>query len=422
MSINTTATTSFVAKKMLEFNLGYNPIFTTANRDFEDQFNTPGYASGKVITIKVPGYPEVSTGLSVTPTPISDLTLPYALSEEDIYNVTYELDAFEEKFDFEGGSKSLTEKQEKAVVDNYAFPAYQVLQQKQENVAAFRFKTNALYTPIDEVSKLSGLNNFASVSRVTEFMDNMQLQQNNRTFMMNLKDGYSVSNSLQNSFNTALNKNVSRSAWVGGSAEKGSLAGMDLMKSTNLRKHVAGPLAGVSGITVASINSAGTSIVLTGVPAVSTNLIKAGDLISIPDVFLASPIDKADFDAKLVVCANVDADGDGAGNVTLTTSIPLLASGMHANVLSLPTVGNEVAVFPSHNVNYAYVPSGLSVVPFKLGKIHGADNSSASGLNACPVSAVMQGSVSNFANIFRITMGVGIRVFAPYVIAVPSSL
>lgn len=422
-TVNVTAVTKFVAEQIFELNMGMNPLINSANRFYVDQYdNSMPYAPGRTVDIKVPGYPAVTTGLPDTAQPIQDLTLPYVISEQDIYNVTREVDVFSIKFDFKGGAGALTDSQKRNVVDAYALPAYLAMQQKQENVAAFRMKTNAMYTPIDTVEKLSGINNFSGVSQVAEFMDNLQYQTDERWFMMNLKDAYAVSNSMVNFFNPTLNKNIANEAWVGGSSEKAELSGLKVMKSKNLTKHTAGALAGVAGLTVSSVSLDGTQITITGIPgSPATQVINAGDYISIPSVQLISPIDKVVFDKKLVVKALVDANGDGAGNVVVTLPYPLMASGEHANVDSLPVPGAAVTVYPSRNLNFAYVPSGLSVVPLPLGEVYGAANSENKAMNKCPINVYMQGSVSTLANIFRISQLIGIRSFTPYIVEIPSA-
>jgi len=401
-----------------------NPLISSANRYYVDTFqNSLPYAPGTTVNIKVPGYPNVNTGLTDIPQGLVDVVLPYVITEDDIYSTTYLVDNFEIKFNFKGGAGALTDAQKANIVDSYALPTYLAFQQKQENVAAFRMKTTAMYTPIDTLEKLSGINNFSGVSQVSEFMDNLQYSEE-RYFMMNLKDGYAVSNSLQNSFNTKLNENVSDSGWIGGSSINSNLAGLQVKKSKNLTKHTAGPLAAWSltnPITIASIDGTGTLVTLTGVDAVSTKLVNAGDYFSVPSVQLLSPIDKVVFDKKLVLKASEDANGDGFGNVVIKLPYPLFASGMHAIVDSLPAPGAAVIPYPSRNLNFAYVPSGLSVVPLPLGKVYGAENSDSTAMNKCPISAYMQGAVLDLANVFRIAQLIGIRAFTPYIVEVPSS-
>jgi hypothetical protein len=418
---NVTATTNFVARKMLEFFQNGHPLLATSNRDYLEQFQSKGYATGGAIRIKLPINPPSQRGLSVTPSGIDDLVLDYTITDNDIYNVVFSGNLYEELFDFVDMRKALTVPEQQSLVDNYAYPAYQRIMVDQEAEAAYRLKVNSMFTPIDEVSKLSAINNFSQVSAVTVFMDSIQLAPEKRTFMMNLRDANNFSNSLQNMFNPSINSQITRHAWVGGSQEKGEYAGMDCMKSNQLLKHVSGGLSATTGITVTDIDDSGTVITFAGVPATTSQLVNAGDLFSIPSVNLLQRIGAGVIPEKLVVVAMEDANGDGAGNVTITLPFPLLISGMHANVSALPAPGAEVIAYPDYNQNYAYTRAGLSAVPLTLGNIHGAINSDNKGMNDCPVKAYAQGSVESGVNIFRIAQILGLRAFTPYVVPVPSA-
>ncbi len=418
---NVTATTDFTARKMLEFFENGHPILATANRDYLEQFQTQGYATGGAIRIKLPINPSTQRGLAVTPSGIDDLVMDYTITDNDIYNVVFSGNLYQELFSFVDMRKALTVPEQKAVVDNYAFPAFQTMMVDQETEAAYRLKVNSMFTPIDEVSKLSALNNISSMTAVRVFMDRIQLNTMSRTFMMNLNDGQNVANSLANMFNASINEKIVRTSFVGGGRDKGVLAGMDCIQSNQLLKHTAGELSAVTGITISEIDASGTVITLTGVPATTAQLVNAGDLFSIPSVNLLQRIGYAVLPEKLVVVAMEDANGDGAGNVEITLPFPLLISGMHANVSALPAPGASVIAYPDYNPNYAYTKAGLSAVPLTLGDIDGAKNSSNKGMNSCPVKAYSQGSVESGVNIFRISQILGLRAFTPYVVPVPTA-
>lgn len=408
---------NLVSKGTTEFFLQKSPIINTANRQHVETFRQNGYATGGSIDVKVPGYPSVQRGLSVTAQDIQDLVIPYVITENDIYNVARNLSVYEEIFDILGGNAALTKVQEKAIVDNYSWPAYQALEADIEIQAAQNLKTTAYLTPIDGIDVLGSINTFPAMSKINMLMNYLKFG-TERYFMMNLTDANAVSDSLQNMFNEPINTRITKNALVA----DGRLAGMDVYQSPDVLPHTAGPLAGVSGITVTNVSSDGTQITLTGVGTSTGVLVKAGDRISIPSVNIVNPITHAVIPFRLVVTAAIDANGLGNNTVVVTLSYPLLASGEHANVASLPANGAPVDVFPSYNMNFAYVPSGLSAVPLPLGDIYGAANSNVKvqGNGGVPVKVVMQGSATAFTNIFRISCLIASRAFAPYVIAVPS--
>jgi hypothetical protein len=410
---------SLIAKDTTEFFIQKSPIINSGNRQYLEEFDQKNYATGGAINVKVPGYPAVQMGLSVTPTGIQDLIIPYVITpDNDLYNVVRELNLFEQRFDILGGDGALTKPMKQAIVDNYAYPAYLSLEGQLETSAAYRLKTTAYLSPIDTIAKLGSLNTYSAISQIDTMAEAMKFA-NERYLMMNLTDSQLVTDSLQNMFNQMINGNITKTARVGG-PDKGRLAGFDVYRSTQLIPHVAGPLALETGITVTNVASDGTTITLSGVGSSTGVLINAGDRISLPNTFLLAPITFDVLGYRLVVTAAAAANGDGAGNVVVTLSYPLMASGEHANVAALPSNGAPAIVFPNYNLNFAYVRSGLSVVPVSLGDIHGATNSETRANNKVPVKTVIQGAVEEFTNVYRTSLMCGIRPFAPYVITIPS--
>jgi hypothetical protein len=416
---NSFATSSLIARTMTEFNDNLNYIFSTANQDHVEAFEQKSYATNGTINIKVSGYPAVQRGLAVTPSPISDLTIPYTISEEDIYNVTRDINLMSAQFDILGYYSSLTDDQEDAIVDNYAYPMFLSLMADLEAELYYKLKTSAFYSTIDDVDQLGEINNFASVQDIDTFMGQLSLPADQRNAIMNYTDAAKVSNSLQNMFNEGVNTKVTENAWVGGSSDKGNLAGLDIYRSNRFVKHTAGALAGVSGISVANISADGTELTLSGVPSVTSQLINAGDKFQLTGLYWLEPVHKDVLNRQVTVNAAQDANGDGAGNITLTLAYPLLFSGEHANVSATP-VGKDVKVFPNRNVSYSYTKSGLSAVPLMLNDIHGATNQDRTSQQNCKVKVFIQGSVTEGQNIFRASQLVGTKAFTPFIVETPS--
>lgn len=422
MTVNAFAVSTLVSKTMTEYNENFSMVLNIANQDYKESFEQKNYATGGTINIKIPGYPAVEKGLSVTPTGIQDLYVPYTIDpDNDMYSVTRELNVFEQKVDLVGGEKALTGDQQEAIVDNYAEPSWQSLQVSLEEACALRLKTAAFYSPIMTPADLGGVNTYSAISSVETMMYNLQLMKGARSMIMNFDDANAVSDSLQNSFNTALNKNVSQEAYVGGSMDKGRLGGLDIFRSNQFLVHNAGPLNTTAGITVSSLSADGMTLTLAGVPSNTSTMIYAGDRIAIPSVFLLQAIGKAVTRYTLVVTASQDADGNGDGTVDVVLSYPLLASGEHANVASLPAGSAPVSIFPDYKLNFAMTRAGLSAVPLMIDDIYGAANS-ARTKSKVPVKVVLQGSATEFTNVFRMAQLVGIKAFAPYLIALPSAV
>lgn len=404
-------------------------VYNTSNHEYVDSFQQKMYATGGAIAIKIPGTPQTQRGLTVTATPIQDLTIPYTITENDILSVTRNLNSDEYLFNLLPSDKALTKTDEQAIVDNYGFPAYQSIAQTLETDCINQLLVNSYLTPIDTIQKLQPLNNFASMQAIDTMATYLNLKRNERTMMMNMTDAANVANSLQNMFNEAINTKITNDSYVGGSSTKGRLAGMDLYKSEFLMTHVAGALgeSNHQGATVSNVSTDGTQITLTGVTSTTGVLINAGDLISVPSVFLVNAIGHLQIPYRLVLKAAAAANGDGAGNVTITLPYPLMASGEHQNVVSLPATNAPVLFFPDYNQNYMYTRSGLSTVPLRMPPIYGATNSetqnrSAKNGKSFPMHVVMQGAALNLANNYRTYCMVGKKAFSPYLLSVPSAV
>lgn len=417
---------NLVAKTTGEFFEITNVFYVTSNHEYVGQFQQKEYATGGTIEIKIPGSPDSQRGLTVTATPIQDLVIPYTITENDIISVTRNLNSDEFLFNILPSDKALTSSDKKAIVDNYGYPAYQVLAKDVETDCIDQLLINSYYTPIDGIEKLQPLNNWNAMASINTMATSLNLTTRDRVMVMNLQDAQAVAASLQNMFNESVNKKITDSGYVGGSAAKGNLAGMDIMRSEFLQTHVAGASAGRSGVTVSNISVDGTQVTLAGVASSTGVLLKKGDLVSIPSVYLSNRFhDEIPF--RLVCKVAADANGDGAGNVQFTVPYALMASGEHQNVMALPAPGAPVDIFPSYKQNYMYTKSGLSTVPLRMPPIYGAinqtnENRSAKGGNAFPMHVTMQGAALSLSNNYRIYCMVGKKAFAPYVLTIPSSI
>jgi P22 coat protein - gene protein 5 len=410
---------NLIAKTMTEFFVNKSPLYLSSNHDYQGMFDQKVYATGGSINVKIPGAPPVQRGLSVTANNVQDFVIPYVITEQDIYSVPYNLNDYQALFDIIQSDKALTTDQETAVVDNYGYQSYQAIATAIENEIAYRLATTTYLTPVDTLAKLAAVNNYNSISQCEKMATDLKLNEN-RYMMMNTKDANLVSNSLQNYFSQSYSFPILQKAAVLGK-DKGRLAGFDVYRSTELRKHTAGSL-GQAGtqLTVTSVSADGSSITFSGAVASTAVQIVAGDRISIPSVNLVDPIGHRDIDYLLVVTAAEDAQGDGAGNISVNISFPLMASGQHQNVNALPANGAAAFVFPDRYLNYAYTKAGISTVPLMLPEIYGAINNDSKKMNF-PIRITLQGANMDSQNNYRIDTMVGIQCFAPYIVELPSA-
>lgn len=415
--------TNKVAKTMTEFLNQRSPILNTANRDYVREFSTAGgYAPGRSINAKIPKSQIVSRGLTDTVKGITDKIVPINVLETDMHNVTEELDVIEELLDIVGGGKALQNPNMKALVDSYGVTTFIGLNGDLEKKAAEDLLATACITPIDDPADLRPLNKYSDISQVRTLMNDLKYS-GMRYGMMNTTDSQHVGDSLQNMFNEAINKKITETALVGGTG-RGRLAGFDMYESAELVPHE--PVAAVEALTnlqVAAVAADGSAITFKNLPNGLTPAFKKGDLVSIPSVTRLDDPTKTPRKWKLVVKAAADANSDGSGNATVTLSDPLIATGQTANVSAIPAANAPAKVFPKHNVNYFYVPSGITAVPLPIKDIRGAENSDITyAKNDIPVKCVVQGNILNFQNAFRTSILCPFKSFADYVVVLPSAV
>lgn len=413
-------TSTLVSRIMTEFFVQKSPIYKSANREYVKEYTQQAYMTGGSINIKIPGYPSTQRGLSVTATAIQDLIVPFNITEDDIISVTRNLTSYDELFKISGKGAAITKKEKQSIVDNYGYPAFLAIEADIEADLARKLIRTAYLTPVDSLDVFNGtaINSYSAISQVDEMANTMKFSPD-RFMMMNQVDARLVSDSLQNMFNTAINWQITKQAFIG-NQDKGNLAGFNVFRTTELQNHIAGTLAG-STLTVTNVSADGTQITFSGAASNTSVQLVAGDRIFINSVNVLANINFTLTRFRLVVTVAADAVGDGAGNITVTLSYPLMATGEHANVSALPANGATCQVCPSRKVNYAYVKSGVSAVPLMLPEIYGATNNS-SNFEEFPIRTVLQGAALEFENNFRIATLVASQVFAPYVIELSSPL
>ena len=432
---NTFSFTNFVSKTLGTFLENHSNVLSVSYRGVEE-FNKAtgaGYAPGDTVDIKIPGYPTVQTGLAVTAEDITDRTVPYTLKEEDIYNVTYQIDIQSIGIDVVGGELAFSgnpyrnpnndkeiNPQAKTLIDNYVFPAGEVINGKIETVIMDKLKAAAFYTPIDLPSKLQVINKYANVSGVRTLMNNLGFM-NRRYAFMNEGDYEGVANSLQNMFNEPINRNITQTGAYGEKtlADFIFTAANTISNTDESPQYAANPSS--TGVTVSAISPDGSTITLSGVIVTAGLVLNAGTLVAIPAVKLLNKVTKIALETTFVGVVAADAVGDNAGNVTFTLSEPVVAAGMQANVNILPAPADAALIFPAHRNNYFFVPMGVVANPVKLGRIAGADNNRyQNAAKNMDITAYIQGLVTSGANTFRMSCQCPTLAIPSYVVNLPS--
>ena len=142
----------------------------------------------------------------------------------------------------------------------------------------------------------------------------------------------------------------------------GLAGGCKFSSSQSVSKHTIGSLAGAGLTNYGSAYVAGTATIVTDDwTAGQSGVLKAGDVISIADVYAVNPITRQSTGELAQFVVTADCDSDGSGNITIPIDRGLYASGKNQNVNALPGDGKAITVF-GHASSYANVVAPQNLV------------------------------------------------------------
>lgn len=250
----------------------------------------------------------------------------------------------------------------------------------------------------------SFLNSFASINQANPVLDNLNANGYDRYICLSPKNAEQLmnANSLQNSFVSPINKDITYDAKVG------RLAGFDIMKDNSISQQVAGTHAASGNITVNAAVSSGTTIVLAGLTTSAT--FKAGDKFSIAGVKQFDRINRVPLATDMQFTVAADATAAGA-TLSITITQALVNSGPRQNFIVVGASPNQipanavVTFTSSYTPNVAYTERGLITVIPPLEKMDSPESSVFTDTEwGVSMRVSKSADVLNNQNIFRLDM------------------
>lgn len=299
----------------------------SVNKQYDDQFAQSGAKRGDTINIRKPSRYEVSDGAALVIQDSVDQSIPLqldhhkhvglAFSNKDL---TLSVDRFKERYvtpavtaiannvDFLGNSEMY-----KQVYSSVGVPSASALPSSLKGFTQAKAKMSSLGAPVNGLT--------AIVDPMVE---------------ASLVDG------LKGLFQSSAEIAKQYEAGVMGMA-----AGSKFKMSQNVAKHTIGPLGGtpVTNYNPTAFVEGSNQLVTDAWTASAANRLKAGDVISIADVYAVNPQTRQSTGelAQFVVQSDVDSSGAGAATITLDRAI--YASGQYQNVNALPGDGKAITIF-----------------------------------------------------------------------------
>lgn len=143
----------------------------------------------------------------------------------------------------------------------------------------------------------------------------------------------------------------------------GMAAGSLFKMSQNVVKHTVGALGGtpVTNYSPTAFVAGASSLVTDGWSNSITGVLKAGDVISIADVYAVNPQNRQSTGQLAQFVVQSDVNSDGSGNATITLDRAIYASGQNKNVNALPGNNKAITIF-GHASSYAGVIAPQNLV------------------------------------------------------------
>jgi hypothetical protein len=210
-------------------------------------------------------------------------------------------------------------------------------------------------------------NAFKNLGDCGQRMDEEACPGDTRQGVMNPAAHWSLADALKGSFDKTLARDTVRKGFLG------RIANFSLNMDQNVQRHTTGTFTSGSTPLVNGASQTGASLITDGW-AVSTLVIKKGDIFTLAGVNAVNPITGADLGYLRQFVATADGTSDGSGDLTISISPSITASGAYKTVTASPAndavitpVGTEATAYP---VNLMFHPEAFALVmaPLELPK------------------------------------------------------
>lgn len=310
------------------------------NIGYAEEFGQKGHKIGDTLNVRLPMQFEVGDGEAMTPQDTEQKSTPIVVNAQKHIGMqfgdserTLKLDRFRDLYIEPAVTSLVDTMMAKVMTDSYrsianfaGVPSASDLPNSTAPFGHARAKLLSLGTPVRGLS-----------AAIDPFVED------------------SMAQGLQNVFNPAstiskqyLDNEITRAA------------GLDFVMSQVVPKHTIGALGGtplVKGVTA----DGATFVVIDGAATGVSGYFKAGDVIQFAGVEAVNPQTKESTGKLRDFVVTADADSDGSGNVTVSISPSIIASGAYQNVTNVPADNAVVTTF-GHASSYAGIQCPQNIV------------------------------------------------------------
>lgn len=329
-----------------------NTFLGAATRDYDRMYDPSAYYNpGETIYIRLPNNFLTQEGDTVTAKDVKEHVVPVVLEKLLSVPLTY----------------TTTDLTTKVGMSNWKnrvlFPAVRSL--------AAQLNLKIVNKAITQVANYTGdatadLNAYADIDNAGAVLDELANSRAIRRYCsLAVRQAATLRQSatLQNSFVTPLNKEITLNSRMG------RLADFDMFTDQSIPFHTTST-ASRTGVTVkTTVTPSGTnSIIMTGFPVSTANVVLTGDVFEITGYYSVNPITLASTGQTKKFVATADASSDSGGDATITVSPAVIfdTDNPLRNITAAPAATAVVTFIADHHVNMAWSEDGLCVVCPKL--------------------------------------------------------
>lgn len=203
------------------------------------------------------------------------------------------------------------------------------------------------------------------------------------------------------------------------------LGNVDAYQSQIVSTHTVGALGGTPAVNAASSVSTWANVkdtyaqdlVTDGWTAAVATRVKKGDVFTIAGVYAVNPVTKDTQSFLQQFVAQADAASDGSGNMTISISPPIIASGAYQTVSAGPADGDLLTFVGSASTGYTqnlvFHPNAFALACVPLALPGGAASKSRYTKNGFSIRVVESYDSTNDLNFWRFDVLFGVKAIDP---------
>lgn len=336
---NTFVTSDLVSKLFLARFTASNTFVNLGSRGLEGDFTQKSYKPGDTVSIRKRNRLKAGDGASATVQDITDAREQVTINHQ--YHTFVDLTSLEEGYELESFVEQVVQPSVDAINAQMNYDIYQAA------LTQVNYATGNTSADITQ----------SSVFDLAAYMRKLQIPRQNLSLVVSPDQAANLNNSLYNVLNSKFNEDILYEGQVG------RLGAFRIFEDEVITPFTAGSLPGTP-VLASNVTGGSSTLSLSGLTASQTNVLKAGDIITIANVYAVSPLlyTATNFLMPFVVQANVNSDGSGNATVTISPAIVFDSTSTLQNVNSQPLAGAAIVKVASNTPNLAFHPSGLDIV------------------------------------------------------------